>query len=129
MAASRCALAASRWTPGGLVVRMAGGCARILQRLRLASVRDGDAAAFHFSSICIRRPCKGHRRVWLSFLAVNPPFFPSHWSLRTRLKAYPNPGNRLLILHLLRHRFPTSISTSFQSHFGRHFELILNMHT
>mgnify|MGYP006864326907 CR=1 FL=1 len=53
----------------------------------------------------------------------------SHWSLRSRLKAVANPGNRGTILHLLRHRFPTSNSTSFRSHFGGHFELILNMHT
>ena len=39
----------------------------------------------------IRHPCKVQRRVWLSFLAVTHPFFPSHWSLKavSKPRSYP----------------------------------------
>ena len=79
----------------------------------------------------ISRPFKGHRRVWLKFRAkaFPPPFFPPHRTLKVGWEAYINPGRSRLILPSLRHRFLTSNSTSFRSHFGCHFDLILNMHT
>ena len=45
------------------------------------------------------------------------PFFPSHWDLITWLKVFPNPGNRLLIVQSLPHRF--------WHHFWYHLEFIM----
>ena len=96
------------------------------QKLSYQRVQSTFWLTFSDLKIYIRRPCKGHRRVWLSFLAVNPPFFPSHWTIRSRLKALPNPGNRGGIPPFTSTSIPDLefdvIPESFWRSFWAHFE-------